>query len=105
MAALLALVLAVAAGAPYRLVDSVGEPVRGATVQVTGAVASSAVAVTDSEGRFRLDPEPAPPFEVTVIGARGAVLGRARVESAASRLLVLHPIETELVTVRGSPLP
>src|SRR5688572_16323071 len=101
MAILLGILLA-ALGAPFRLVDAVGEPVRGARVEVVGGGAS---AVTDAEGRFRLDPEPEPPFELKVIGARGGVLGRARVESASARVVVLHPVETEEVTVRGAPLP
>ncbi|HEX9690030.1 MAG TPA: carboxypeptidase-like regulatory domain-containing protein [Thermoanaerobaculia bacterium] len=70
MPALLAILLA-AVTSSYRLVDSTGEPVRGATVRVVGGVSS---AVTDDEGRFRLDPELPPPFELAVFSAHGAVL-------------------------------
>jgi iron complex outermembrane receptor protein len=101
MTASLAFLLAALSEA-YRLVDSTGEPVRRATVRVAGGVAS---AVTDDEGRFRLDPEPAPPFNLTVFGVHGALLGRARVEGAASRLLQLQLVKSEHVTVRGAPLP
>ena len=85
----------------WRLVDAVGEPVRGATVRVGGGGAS---AVTNEAGQFSLDPEPEPPFALEVIGAHGAVLGHVRVEGRASRVLVLLA-ETEHVTVRGSALP
>ncbi|HEX5135026.1 MAG TPA: TonB-dependent receptor plug domain-containing protein, partial [Thermoanaerobaculia bacterium] len=98
---LLALVFAAVLSA-YRLVDSTGEPVRGATVRVVGGAMSS---VTDGEGRFRLDPEPLPPFDLAVFGARGALIGSARVESAATRVVVLQVLGSESVTVRGSPLP
>ena len=85
----------------WRLVDAVGEPVRGATVRVGGGGAS---AVTNEAGQFSLDPEPEPPFALEVIGAHGAILGHVRVEGRASRVLVLLA-ETEHVTVRGSALP
>ena len=98
---LLALLFAAVFSA-YRLVDSTGEPVRGATVRVVGGTMSS---VTDGEGRFRLDPEPLPPFDLAVFGAHGALIGSARVESAATRVVVLQVLGSESVTVRGSPLP
>lgn len=101
MAALFPLFLAVVS-ATFRLVDATGEPVRGATVRVVGAAAS---AVTDDLGRFRLDPEPSPPFDLLVLGSHGAVLGHARVESTRSRVLRLQLVESEHVTVRGAPLP
>lgn len=101
MIATLAFVLA-AVSAAYRLVDSTGEPVRGATVRVVGGAAS---AVTDEEGRFRLDPEPSPPYDLVVFGSHGALLGRARVGDAGSRVLRLQLLESEHVTVRGAPLP
>jgi hypothetical protein len=101
MTATLALVLA-AVSAAYRLVDSTGEPVRGATVRVVGRVAST---VTDDEGRFWLDPEPSPPFDLVVLGSHGALLGRARVANAGPRVLRLQLLESEQVTVRGAPLP
>jgi outer membrane receptor protein involved in Fe transport len=99
----LALLAAALSEPVYRLVDSTGEPVRGATVRVAGA--SSPSSVTDEQGRFRLDAAPAPPFELAVFGASGALLGSARVERAESRLLVLQVFGAESVTVRGSPLP
>ena len=61
--------LLLAALPTYRLVDSVGEPVRDATVRVAGA---STVARTNERGQFRLDPAPAPPF-----GSRSSARGRA----------------------------
>ena len=101
MTPLLALVVAAVFSA-YRLVDSTGEPVRGATVRVVGGVVS---AVTDGEGRFRLDPEPPPPFDLAVFGAHGALIGSAKVERAGTRVVVLQVLGAESVTVRGSPLP
>lgn len=101
MTSLFPLLLAVVS-ATYRLVDATGEPVRGATVRVVGASAS---AVTDDLGRFRLDPDPSPPFDLLVFGSHGAVLGRARVQDAGSRVLRLQLVESEQVTVRGAPLP
>lgn len=97
----LAFLLAALSGV-FRLVDSTGEPVRGATVRVVGGTAS---AVTDELGRFRLEPEPSAPFDLLVFGAHGALLGRARVEDSASRVLRLRLVESEHVTVRGTPLP
>ncbi|HSE62221.1 MAG TPA: hypothetical protein VLG15_01280, partial [Thermoanaerobaculia bacterium] len=88
--------------ATFRLVDATGEPVRGATVRVVGVAAS---AVTDDLGRFRLDPEPSPPFDLLVFGSHGAVLGRARVADVGPRVLRLQLVESEHVTVRGAPLP
>jgi iron complex outermembrane receptor protein len=85
----------------WRLVDAVGEPVRGATVRVAGGGAST---VTNDAGQFSLDPEPEPPFDLEVIGPHGAVIGHVRVERRGGRVLVLLA-EAEHVTVRGSPLP
>jgi iron complex outermembrane receptor protein len=101
VAALFSLLLAVVS-TTFRLVDATGEPVRGATVRVVGTAAS---AVTDDLGRFRLDREPSPPFDLLVFGSHGAVLGRARVADAGSRVLRLQLVESEHVTVRGAPLP
>ncbi|MDQ5871817.1 MAG: TonB-dependent receptor [Acidobacteriota bacterium] len=108
MITVLALVLVAAptsapvASSVWRLVDTLGEPVRGATVRVIGGGAS---AVTNEAGQFHLDPEPAAPFALDVFGAHGALLGHVRVESGANRVLLLHLSEKEHVTVRGSPLP
>jgi outer membrane receptor protein involved in Fe transport len=85
----------------YRLVDSVGEPVRDVTVQVVG---SSTVSRTNERGQFRLDPAPAPPFALAVFGSQGALIGQVRVTEAGSAVLVLQVIGSESVTVRGSPL-
>jgi iron complex outermembrane receptor protein len=95
----LALLLAVSSP-EWRLVDAVGEPVRGATVRLAGG---GSAAVTNEAGQFRFDPDPAPPFTLEVFGAHGAPLGQVRVESRAGRVLLLLA-ETEHVTVRGSPL-
>ena len=85
----------------YRLVDSVGEPVRDATVQVVGA---STVSRTNERGQFRLDPAPAPPFELAVFGAHGALIGHVQVTESSPPVLVLQVIGSESVTVRGTPL-
>jgi Carboxypeptidase regulatory-like domain len=82
MTATLAFVLATVPAAD-RLVDSTGEPVRGATVRAVGGVAS---AVTDEEGRFQLDPEPSPPFDLVVLGSHGHSSG-VKVADAGSRIL------------------
>jgi outer membrane receptor protein involved in Fe transport len=95
-------VVVLAAVSTYRLVDSVGEPVRGATVRVVGA---SAVSRTNERGQFRLDPAPALPFELAVFNAHGALIGHVRVAEGNSPVLVLQVIGSESVTVRGSPLP
>ncbi len=94
-------VLLLAALPTYRLVDSVGEPVRGAAVQVVGA---PTVSRTDEQGRFRLDPAPAPPFELAVFGSHGALIGHVRVTESSPPVLVLQVIGSESVTVRGTPL-
>ncbi|HEU5251295.1 MAG TPA: TonB-dependent receptor [Thermoanaerobaculia bacterium] len=94
--------VAAAAVSVYRLLDSTGEPVRGASVRIVGGETR---AVTDAEGRFRLDPGPTPPFDLVVFGAHGALIGSARVESASTRIVVLQALGAESVTVRGSPLP
>ncbi len=85
----------------YRLVDSVGEPVRDATVRVAGA---STFSRTNERGQFRLDPAPAPPFELAVFGTQGALIGHVRVTDSSSPVLVLQVIGSESVTVRGTPL-
>jgi outer membrane receptor protein involved in Fe transport len=95
-------VVVLAALPTYRLVDSVGEPVRGATVRVVGG---STVSRTNERGQFRLDPPPPPPFDLAVFGAQGALIGHVRVPDRNSLVLVLQVIGSESVTVRGSPLP
>ncbi len=96
------LALLLVAAPAYRLVDTLGEPVRGATVRVVGG---GATAVTNESGRFHLDPEPEPPFALDVFGVHGGLLGHVRVESRLNRVLLLHLAKTEHVTVRGAPLP
>lgn len=71
MPSFLALLL-LAALPTYRLVDSVGEPVRDATIRVAGG---STVARTNERGQFRLDPAPAPPFELAVFSRRARSSG------------------------------
>src|SRR5918992_3536350 len=68
MCSLVLLLLAVAAPAAAlegRVVDkATGNPIAGAEVSILGRPGS---AMTDAEGRFVWQPDPAPPFEVLVV--------------------------------------
>lgn len=88
---------------PFVLLDPTGEPVASARVAVVGRTGSVA---TDAAGRFRLDPEPAPPFELAIFDARGTFLGVVRVEaSKGSRDVRLPEPPSADVEVRAGIAP
>ena len=108
--ALLALDLARAEGEEAALLEEApvfcisdrgGVPVAGARVSVFGRTATFE---TDEKGCFRIEPEPRPPFEITVFDPRGAWLGLIRVTrltEESDRRLTLPRAAHEEVTVRG----
>ncbi len=96
--ALFAVTTAPAEESPFQLQDASGRPLAAGRVYLGGSEAAE----TDSEGRFRLSPTPAPPFELTVFDARGAWLGRVFVADLRERVLRLAPATEERVTVRSA---
>jgi len=110
MLALVLTVLAAAASvgharAPFTLHDGDGAPLQGARVSVVGSAGST---VTDDGGGFRLDPEPAAPFDLAVFDARGTYLGVIHVDAAiasGSRVLQVSRSPLETVTVRAGIAP
>ncbi len=81
-----------------------GVPYAGARVQVLG---QSGVAVTDREGRFRLEGEPTPPFVLLVCKPDGVALRPIPVPSKPEGVLEvrLEPFATEAVTVISGTAP
>jgi outer membrane receptor protein involved in Fe transport len=101
-------ILFVAAAGPAlalegRIVDSrTGQPVANAEVSILGR---PGVARTDADGRFRWEPDPAPPFEVLVIMAGGQHAKPVLVEAvpAGGPLTVtIEPLVEESVTVSAA---
>ena len=106
--AVLVLLLAVASAfadsepPPCKLVDQQGNPQAGVQVSVIGRTGA---VTTDRDGRFRLIPEPAPPFQLAVFDERGALLGMIKVDSLDVRELVVSPATQDSVTVIGGAAP
>jgi outer membrane receptor protein involved in Fe transport len=109
MCSLVLLLLAVAAPAAAlegRVVDkTTGNPVAGAEVSILGRPGS---AMTDAEGRFVWQPDPAPPFEVLVVlrGERYTrpVLIEALPETGPLEVTI-EALVTEAVTVTAGAAP
>ena len=90
---------------PFTLTDPEGTPVVGVSVSLVGRTGSVR---TRSDGTFRLDPEPAPPFQLIVLGENGAVLGIVHVltlDGPEPRRLTLTPINVERVEVFSGIAP
>jgi len=105
LASLLAAPAALAREDRFVLRSSDGKPVARARVAVVGKTGS---VVTGVDGEFRLDPVPAPPFELGVADERGTWLGLVRVETldaASPHALVLAPPKRTEVVVRGGLAP
>lgn len=81
-----------------------GDPYAGARVQVLGR---AGVAVTDGEGRFRLEPDPEPPFFLVVSRPDGVALRPILVSSPPDGVLEvrLEPFVTEEVSVISGAAP
>jgi iron complex outermembrane receptor protein len=88
--------------APFVLVDPDGSAVGGATVSIVGRSGSVSTA---RDGSFRLDPEPARPFELVVFDASGVVLGTVTVEPGSGAALTLVPRQVESVRVVSGIAP
>lgn len=91
--------------APFVLIDPGGSPLAGVSVSVVGRTGS---VLTRSDGSFHLEPEPAPPFQLIVLGADGAVLGTVHVpaiDGPEGRRLTLIPINVERVEVFSGIAP
>ncbi|OFW36209.1 MAG: hypothetical protein A3J29_03165 [Acidobacteria bacterium RIFCSPLOWO2_12_FULL_67_14b] len=85
-----------------RVVDQQGRPVANATISILGKPGE---AITDAEGRFEWQPDPAPPFEILVIDAAGSYSRPVlieRVDADGELLVTIAPLLTESVTVSGS---
>jgi outer membrane receptor protein involved in Fe transport len=89
-----------------RLVDADGSPYAGVEVSVIGRTGA---AHTDDEGECELLAPPAPPFELAVFDARGALIGIVAIESlddgATMHNLVLQPTAAETITVLSGAAP
>ncbi|HPC84285.1 MAG TPA: TonB-dependent receptor [Thermoanaerobaculaceae bacterium] len=104
---LLCAVLCLAAGAAVgyalegRLVDASGRPMVGARIQMMG---TRGWMVVGSDGSFRLEPPPAPPFELLVTRADGVAMRPIRVETVPADGVLEIRVEAareESVTVMG----
>ena len=84
-----------------RLLDKDGRPLAG--VQVTVAGRTGAVR-TDSEGRFRILPDPELPVTLIVVGTRGEIYPPLVVSHASSDLYI-EPAFQESVTVTSGAAP
>lgn len=85
-----------------RVVDQQGRPVANATVAILGKPGE---AMTDADGRFEWQPDPAPPFEILVIDAAGTYsrpILFERLDPEAELTVTLRPLMNESVTVTGS---
>lgn len=85
-----------------RLVDGrTGAPIAHATVTILGQTSS---VTTDADGRFTLNPDPKPPFELLVVLANGALTRPILVERLDEGLLTLrvNVALDEQVTVSGA---
>lgn len=89
----------------FLLLDAGGKPVALGRVSVVGRTGS---ALTDTAGRFHLDPLPAVPFEIGVADQRGTWLGLLRVdalEATSPQTLRLRAGEAAEVIVRAGLAP
>lgn len=85
-----------------RIVDQQGRPVAQATVSVLGRPGE---AITDRNGRFDWQPDPAPPFEILVIDASGAYARPVlvdRIDEGNELTIAITALLTESVTVSGA---
>jgi iron complex outermembrane receptor protein len=90
---------------PFTLTDPEGTPVAGVSVSLVGRTGS---VLTRGDGTFHLDPEPAPPFQLIVLGEGGAVIGTVHVltlDGPEARHLTLLPINVERVEVFSGIAP
>ncbi|HET6278491.1 MAG TPA: hypothetical protein VFG08_06890, partial [Candidatus Polarisedimenticolia bacterium] len=90
---------------PFVLTGPEGAPLAGVSVSLVGRTGS---VLTRGDGSFSLDPEPAPPFQLIVLGADGAVLGTVHVlaiDGPDGRRLTLIPINVERVEVFSGIAP
>ncbi|MCC7178007.1 MAG: TonB-dependent receptor [Acidobacteria bacterium] len=102
----LALVLVLFLAAPAfaweaRIVTTDGRPVAGAVISILGRPGE---AVTDDDGRFTWQPDPAPPFEILVIQSNGTYMKPVVVETLGEGLqtITVESLLSEAVTVTGS---
>lgn len=96
---------AAATGSGLFLVDDAGDPLAGVHVSVVGRAGSIRTA---PDGHFRLEPEPAPPFELVVFDDAGRLLGTvsvAALDDPADRRLRLVALRAENVQVVSGVAP
>lgn len=96
---------AATASPPFVLADQNGSPVAGVSVSLVGRSGS---VLTGRDGSFRLDPEPAAPFQLIVQGENGAIIGTVHVltlDGSEARRLTLIPIDVERVEVFSGIAP
>lgn len=84
-----------------RIVTVDGRPVAGAVISILGRPGE---AVTDADGRFTWQPDPAPPFEILVIQSNGTYMKPVVVESLweGPQIITVESLLSEAVTVSGS---
>jgi len=90
---------------PLTLVDQEGVPLAGVSVSLVGRTGS---VLTRHDGSFQLDPEPAAPFQLIVLGTNGTVLGTVHVlalDTPMARRLTLIRISVERVEVFSGIAP
>ncbi len=101
--AVLGLLLSAAPGLAFdgRVVDAEGKPVANAVVSILGRPGE---AITDADGRFEWQPDPAPPFEVLIIQANGTYMKPVTVTELGESTLTIEvaALVSEAVTVSGS---
>jgi outer membrane receptor protein involved in Fe transport len=88
-----------------RVVTRAGVAVAGAEVTVLGRPGS---AITDAQGRFTLQPDPRPPFEVLVLLPGGRAVRPLRLESLAAAEEVVLEVDVafeDAVTVTAGAAP
>jgi outer membrane receptor protein involved in Fe transport len=103
VAGLLAIVAFPALAFEGRLLDSSGKPVAGAQVSVVGQAGS---ARTSAEGRFTLNPDPAVPATLIIVGSRGEVFPPVHIETITPPMeLRLEQAFRESVTVSSGATP
>lgn len=84
-----------------RLLDKNGQPLAGVHVSVAGRTGAVR---TDSDGRFRILPDPALPATLIIVGTRGEIYPPLVVTTASTDLTV-EPAFQESVTVTSGAAP
>lgn len=84
-----------------RVLGPDGRPLAGAQVTILGRTGA---VVTNGDGQFQWTPDPAPPFEILVVGPGGVYMKPVLIEQLSEGVLEIKvaPFLNEVVTVSGS---